>query len=476
MQDFHPFTYYNFCFPPSTIIHEWFTHRGLGHSVTIDLPPNLYLDIKWTGLVIYAFFSMQGDPLAILEIMKSGIPHYYYAQFQMSTGDLDDIILAGHCSIPKEVEYLYNLGGFIWISYLPGEQFKDVLQLCGDMEVSFVSDWPGVIVKKCGLRLLYQRDLEQFKQKLKHCEALQSGYEDSHKQFMTAREKQKMQNPVDEHGFGVTVLKFRSPKPSYPLDTDESETQPGEGDFLVRRVFSLLELKYSTDSLRICFCFSHSFHTIIFFVLQDFDGCSVCNSYCPPREILYWFSHSSVAPTVTIDMPKDLYGYNDWMGLVLCAYFSCHEDHITDFENFNSEVSHHLICLLETDIGDSEQLLHINSTTCEEFIPLEVEDEFLWLSFIPRWWFQDRLGQSSCLKASIASDWPGLMVYKCGLRFFRLLDEEEFEQIIFRCHVASKNREFNKVNNEEFNKDELCENHPHTRDSKYQSQVNSLFA
>lgn len=232
MQDFHPSACYNFCFPPSTTIHEWFTHRRLGHTVTIDLPPNLYLDIKWTGLVIYAFFSIPGDPLAILEIMKSGIPCYYYAQFQMSTGDLDDIILPGHCSISMEVEYLYNLGGFIWISYLPGEQFKDVLQLCGDMEVSFVSDWPGVIVKKCGLRLLYQRDLEQFKQKLKHCEALYSGYQDSHEQFMTAREKKKMQNPVNEHWFGAKVPMFR--KPSYPLDTDETETQPGEGDCLVR--------------------------------------------------------------------------------------------------------------------------------------------------------------------------------------------------------------------------------------------------
>lgn len=176
-------------------------------------------------------------------------------------------------------------------------------------------------------------------------------------------------------------------------------------------------------------------------------------------------------------MPKDLYGYNDWMGLVLCAYFSCHEDHV--IENFNSKDSHHLICLLETDIGDPEQLLHIHSTTYEEFIYFEVEDEFLWLSFIPRWWFQDRLGQSSYLKASITSDWPGLMVHKCGLRFFHLLDEE-FERIIFRCHMISNNREFiNSVNNIKETigvEDELCEDHPHTRDSKYQSQVHSLFA
>ena len=37
------------------------------------------------------------------------------------------------------------------------------------------------------------------------------------------------------------------------------------------------------------------------------------------------------------------------------------------------------------------------------------------------------------------SDWPGLMVQKCGLRFFHVHDEEEFERIIYRCHLASEN-------------------------------------
>ena len=198
--------------------------------MTIDLPPNLYLDINWTGFVVYAFFSIQGDSHAILEIMRSRIPQYIYVQFQTSTVDLDDKIF-GSSSIIGAM-WLYNLGGFIWISYFPGEYIKDVLQLCSDMEASFVSEWPGVIVKKCGLRLLYQRDLEQFNQKLKHCEALYSGYQDSLEQSRTAREKKKMQNPVKKHWFRDKVPMSR--KPSYPLDTDETETQPGEGDFLVR--------------------------------------------------------------------------------------------------------------------------------------------------------------------------------------------------------------------------------------------------
>lgn len=186
-------------------------------------------------------------------------------------------------------------------------------------------------------------------------------------------------------------------------------------------------MKYSFYST----CVSQSHHISIY--LQDFDGCSICNSCCPPREILDWFNHSD-EPSVAINIPK-----NDWMGLVLCAYFSVHEDQTNIFQIPNSTISHNLICLFETDVAGLEQELHIHSTNIEEFMFLEIEGGFLWLSYIPRCWFPDWLNQCSCLKASIMSDWPGLMVQKCGLRFSHVHDEEEFEQIIYRCHLASEN-------------------------------------
>ena len=47
-----------------------------------------------------------------------------------------------------------------------------MLQHCNRIEASFVSDWPGMIVQKCALQLLYQHDQEQFVQELQHCNNL----------------------------------------------------------------------------------------------------------------------------------------------------------------------------------------------------------------------------------------------------------------------------------------------------------------
>nr|POF05299.1 hypothetical protein CFP56_35962 [Quercus suber] len=259
------------------------------------------------------------------------------------------------------------------------------------------------IVKKCGYRLLYQHDEEQFERKLKHGNCLLSDFLDSHHQFLAAPDKRTGRNPDNEVGHGRNVH-----------SNGRVTVAP-----VIRLSYALEIVKTKTRLLKSD--------------LLDFDECSIYNSCCPPREILDWFNHSD-EQSVAINIAK-----NDWMGLVLYAYFSVQEDQTNIFQNPNSTISHHLICLFETDVVGLEQELHIHSTNIEEFMFLEIEGGFLWLSYIPRCWFPDWLNQCSCLKASIMSDWPGLMVQKCGLRFFHVHDEEEFERIIYRCHLASEN-------------------------------------
>ena len=48
----------------------------------------------------------------------------------------------------------------------------------------------------------------------------------------------------------------------------------------------------------------------------------------------------------------DIYG--EWMGFVLCAYFSIDEHQTAIIENLHSAIPHHLICLLETGVAGSE--------------------------------------------------------------------------------------------------------------------------
>ena len=176
-------------------------------------------------------------------------------------------------------------------------------------------------------------------------------------------------------------------------------------------------------------------HTLLlfffFFFYQDLDGCFEYFGCFPPVEILCWFTSQSNEPSVTISVPKYFYNDIDWMGLVLCAKFSIQEHQTAILENPNSIISHHIICLLETDVAASEHLL-VHLTNNEEFIWLDTEGQFLWLSCISRGMLPDEFNQSGCIKASIISDWPGVMVQKCGLSFFHANDDW-FCQMRYHC-------------------------------------------
>ena len=95
--------------------------------------------------------------------------------------NVDDQTIAFSTS-KEEITWLLELGQFIWISYIPGEPFKNMLQHCNRIKASFVSDWPGVIVQKCALQLLYHQEDDKNHNKWKS-EAQQQIY--SSKLFQT---------------------------------------------------------------------------------------------------------------------------------------------------------------------------------------------------------------------------------------------------------------------------------------------------
>nr|POE99863.1 hypothetical protein CFP56_35509 [Quercus suber] len=317
-------TLYNFCFPTRRTL-KWFNHQSRGHSISIDITSNLYDDSNWMG-----------------------------------SASLDQIHF---CRIDSEEKnWLSFQYEFSWISYIPGEAFKDMLNQCEHIKASFVSDLPGVIVQKCGLHLLHKHDELQFERELQYCYTLISPYEDFNRWVL------KQENETTQHEVKVKNIKIP-------------------------------EIKQ-----------------------LDLDGCFEYFGCFPLVNILPSFSSQSNEPSVTIYVPKYFYNDIDWMGLVLCANFSIQEHQTAILENPNSTVSHHLICLLETDVAGTKHLL-VHHTNYEELVWLDTEGQFLWLSCISRELLPDEFNQCDCIKASIISDWPGVMVQKCGLSFFHVNDD-----------------------------------------------------
>ena len=230
--------------------------------MTIDLPPNLFQDSNWMGLILYAFFSIQGDPGPIFS--SELIPHFLYCQFVTSTGDCIGVEIC-HTS-REEITWLYNLGGFIWITYIPGEASGAAWRQLSHVEASFVSEWPSVIVKKCGFRLLYQHDQEQFERKLKHCNCLSSDFMDSHCQFLAAQDKRTERNPDNEVGHGrnvhsnglVTVAQVI--RLSYALEIVKKKTRLLKSDLLVRNFGYMIYLNEIWHLLYLCFSVTPYFY------------------------------------------------------------------------------------------------------------------------------------------------------------------------------------------------------------------------
>lgn len=155
------------CIPPNEFW-EWFEYYNFGHSVTMALPPNLYNDTNWLGLALCAQFSILEHPDANHSGLNLGIPHYLTCYLETDRGSVEPI--HAYRTNNKELEWSYKLGGFIWLSYIPRGWFLDEqLNECIRLEASIGSDRGGLRVHKCGLRLVYEHDEEEFKQTIMHC-------------------------------------------------------------------------------------------------------------------------------------------------------------------------------------------------------------------------------------------------------------------------------------------------------------------
>ena len=124
----------------------------------------------------------------------------------------------------EEITWLLELGEFIWISYVPGEPFKNMLKHCSHIEASFVSDWPDVTVQKCALQLLYQHDQVQFEQELQHCNNLIS------KNRELVFKQQEDKTKINEQ-FHIDEGLQRKIIPRLIDELEKEEAQPGQSDF-----------------------------------------------------------------------------------------------------------------------------------------------------------------------------------------------------------------------------------------------------
>ena len=127
--------------------------------VTIPVPPNLYNDSTWMGLVLYT--SLAVDVNEITNILNLEIPIVLTCNLKTHVGSVGTFRA---CRLTKE--YIRHLlrGGF----YMGIRWFQTSLDQCSSIKASFSFNCTGLEVQKCGLRLLYRNDVEEFMQTIEN--------------------------------------------------------------------------------------------------------------------------------------------------------------------------------------------------------------------------------------------------------------------------------------------------------------------
>ncbi|PON97453.1 TIR-NBS-LRR-like protein [Trema orientale] len=377
---------FNFNFPIKEIP-EWFNHQSEWSASKIQLPQNLHEDKNWMGVVICAAFSVQENPSSFSESSFKILCH-------LMTNISCVNVVPVH-SITKDKFSWLHVRGFIWLTYVPHDQLLTDLTEANYVSARIYSRSPDLMVNKCSIRLLYERDMPEFKRAIIQCWT--SFFDDLDPIFgFVADEDGKLLHSDNKLVEITTPIRNKVPRPINPPKTN----------------------------------------------FRDFDGESVYNACFPPTESLKWFVDLSCDHLATINLPKDLYSDINWIGLTLCAYFSNPDFQVqpvatTSLDNLDPELfPHYLFCHFETGIGNSESIHRFQYQQSDGNPNRLDKKEFIWVSFLPRSRLLETiqpsflLDECRILEASFGCDMLGMVVNKCGLRLLYQHDQEEFKQVL----------------------------------------------
>ena len=141
---------------PGSSIPEWFTDQSVGCSVTVELPPHWYTT-RLIGLAVCAVFHPN--------ISKGKFGRSAYFSMNESVG----------FSIDNTASMHFSKAEHIWFGYRPlyGQVFSRSID---HLEVSFSeSIRAGEVVKKCGVRLIFEQDLPFGREEMNHVSLRKSG-------------------------------------------------------------------------------------------------------------------------------------------------------------------------------------------------------------------------------------------------------------------------------------------------------------
>ena len=148
---------------PGIEIPKWLTHQSLGNSISIELPPN-WSNKKLVGFNLCACFDALYPPVPIDKFDTSDEIFGLRARV-IAFGDMphSHYVFEAFSSVTSGVNQ-------IWLLYISRDNwFPTVHGECNWIMVVFETSSPHLYVRRCGVRLVYEQDMKEFRQVIARC-------------------------------------------------------------------------------------------------------------------------------------------------------------------------------------------------------------------------------------------------------------------------------------------------------------------
>ncbi|KAK5787081.1 hypothetical protein PVK06_041732 [Gossypium arboreum] len=179
---------------PGSEISEWFSQQKNDCSIKMPLPINLRKDSQWIGVACCCIF-VNNDASRDNEINSSGLG--------LGRGIMKDHLFLRYWSRDKLYPFsLEDKCGDCETNNLWATDGLD--KKCDELEVSFrTPHFPCVKVKKCGVRIVYEKDLEEIKELQCHSTQSFPNFEQIHQHSAQNDESVELVGPA-----GCNMLEF----------------------------------------------------------------------------------------------------------------------------------------------------------------------------------------------------------------------------------------------------------------------------
>ena len=152
-----------FSFPTELFTFQWFFQHSVGRFVVCYLPKNLFDVESWVGFSLYAVLKMRPS---YLHKIYSGSETPPVLHIDLHSHGSSTSHITSFTDLPINIAYSRQ----VFLFNAPRVYFGQELNQCWGVSTLFRTSIPDVEIQMCGIRVIYDQDLEDVVNIITECE------------------------------------------------------------------------------------------------------------------------------------------------------------------------------------------------------------------------------------------------------------------------------------------------------------------